>query len=186
MRLFGVILLIFILQNSSPAFAQDDVKTIYVSAAVSNKALEIKKMLEEILPAKTPVVYTIVPRGLVVSVREDVFFRGENTKINLSGIYVLDGIVTILRKVDNNCTVESHTDGHNNPCGIYGSNWEISLARANSITEYLVYCGKIESERVFALGFGECMPFKDNVSAAKAGFDKRIDFVIFDYEYSRD
>lgn len=184
MRFFGIILLIISLQFTSAAFA-DDVKTIYVSAAVSNNAVEVKRMLEETLPPKTPVIYTIVPRGLVVSIREDIFFIGESTKINVSGAGVLEGIVSVLKKIDNNCTVESHTEGHNGECGYFHSNWEMSLARANSITDYLVYCGKIPSERIFSLGFGEFMPFKDNVSATKAGFDKRIDFVIFDYEYER-
>ena len=59
------------------------------------------------------------------------------------------------------------------------------MARANNIADYLIYCGKIPTERVFPLGFGELMPFKENVSNKITGFDKRIDFVIFDYEYER-
>lgn len=185
MKISCIILLIFCLNLPQKALCQEDVKTIFVSAAVNNKAIDVKRRLEELLPQNTAVIYTIVPRGLIVSIREDTFFRGESIHINRSGVNVLNGIAQTLREIDNNCTIESHTEGHNNKDGDFHTNWEISMARANSITDYLIYCGNIPPARVFPLGLGDFMPFKDNVSAESAGFDKRIDFVIFDYEYER-
>lgn len=186
MKNFAVILSILISQMflTFPAFAE--IEKLRISAVVSNSAFEVKNMLENILPESTPVVYTIVPRGLIVRVDEDIFFSGDSILIKKSSTEVLDAIISVLRQIGNNCTVESHTEGHDNTVGIYRSNWEISMARANSITDYLVYCGKIPAARVFSLGYGDCMPFRDNVSASKDGFDRRIDFVIFSYEYKRD
>ena len=186
MKLFCLLLLIFGLQISYAVVAAEaDINTIFVSTAVNNRAVLIKKMLEDSLPPETPVIYTLVPRGLVVSIEEDVFFQGNSIKLRQSSVVTLNAIIDVLNTIGNNCTIESHTEGHDNPQGDFHSNWEISMARANSITDYLVYCGKISPDRVFALGFGDMMPFKDNVSSLHSGFDRRVDFVIFDYEESR-
>ena len=187
-RLFGIILIIFSLQimNVSSAIEVKDKNTIYVSNTINySNGILIKRMLEDSLPENTPVIYTIVPRGLIVSIREDVFFQGESINIKVSAIDTLNAIINVLNEINNNCTIESHTEGHDNPQGNFDSNWEISMVRANVVTDYLVFCGKIPPDRVFSLGYGDIMPFKDNVSATKAGFDKRIDFVIFDYNQNR-
>ena len=89
-----------------------------------------------------------------------------------------------MQKYKNNCVVESHTDENISANNLYSEDWEISIARANAIADYLVKVGQIPSDRIFPLGFGEMMPFKENVS--KKGFrDRRIDFVIFDYHVTR-
>ena len=49
----------------------------------------------------------------------------------------------------------------------------------------MVLCRKVPFEKVFPMGFGELMPFKDNVSNNKKGFDNRVDFVIIEYEAKR-
>lgn len=188
MKLFGIILLIFSLQVMTVSIAKEveDINNVYVNATVNySNGILIRKMLEKSLPANTPVVYTIVPRGLIVSIREDVFFQGDSINIKVSAIDTLNAIINVLNEINNNCTIESHTEGHDNPEGNFDSNWEISMVRANVVTDYLVFCGKISPNRVFSLGYGDMMPFKDNVSATNAGFDKRIDFVIFDYNQKR-
>lgn len=186
MKIYGVLFLILsvlFLGIKTVCFASE---TVYINAVINNKATDVMNMLEKVLPEDIPVVYTVVPRGLIVSIKEDIFFKGDNILLNKSSAAVLDAIVSVLRRIGNNCTVESHTEGHNNPQGVYRTNWEISMARAESIADYLIYCGQIPASRVFTLGYGDCMPFRDSVSASKKGFDRRIDFVIFDYEYKRD
>ena len=72
--------LLFILSfqifSISPVFAE--IEKVQLAQVVTNTASEIQKRLEKALPENTPVVYTIVPRGLIVSVKEDIFFSGES------------------------------------------------------------------------------------------------------------
>lgn len=136
------------------------------------------------MPKESSIIYTKVPRGLIVSVDESVFFSDENDILKIKGTAILDGIAKVLDKLDNECTVEGHTESHNFQHSLYKSNWELSTARANSVVDYLVMSGGVSSSRLFALGYGELMPFKGNVSS-KEGFNNRIDFVIFDYEVNR-
>lgn len=185
MRISGVLLLILIQTFclKSVCFA---LETVHINSVINNKASDVMNMLENVLPEDTTVVYTVVPRGLIVSIKEDIFFKGDNILLNKSSVSVLNAIVSVLRQIGNNCTVESHTEGHNNSDRTYRTNWEISMARADAIADYLIYCGQIPASRIFTLGYGDCMPFRDNVSATQKGFNRRIDFVIFSYEYKRD
>ena len=59
------------------------------------------------------------------------------------------------------------------------------MIRAANIAEYLVKYKDIPTEKIFDIGFGETMPFNDNVAPDKKGFNNRIDFVIIDYEAKR-
>jgi len=178
-----IILILFNLILPQHCLAEDNL--VYISTAINSPVSQIKNKLDKIMPPNSNIIYTFVPRGLIISVDESHFFSGESIQIKCSGAEILNSIATILKDIENDCTIESHTEGHGNNSGAYKTNWEISMARANSIADYLIYCCKLPSERIFPLGFGELMPFKENVSEKQLGYDKRIDFVIFDYEYER-
>lgn len=182
MKRFVSIFLIFGLFSCIPAQA-DEPCLIFISTAVNSSISSVKKRLEEVMPKDANIIYTFVPRGLIISVDESELFPHKSISIKCSGVNILNGIAQVLNEIDNDCTIESHTDSYSSTG--YNSNWEVSMARANTIASYFIYCRNLPTERIFPLGFGEFMPFKDNVSKTTAGFDRRIDFVIFDYEYER-
>ena len=161
------------------------VHNFYLSNVFFDYQLQkIKDDFYNILPKNGTIIYTEVPRGLILSIDEAIFFHPGSYAIKPSGTKLLDSISFVLQNYDNNCVVESHTDEILSENSIYKQDWELSIARANAIADYLVKNGKIKPERVFPLGFGEMMPFKENVS--QKGFsDKRVDFVIFDYDIRR-
>jgi flagellar motor protein MotB len=64
------------------------------------------------------------------------------------------------------------------------SNMELSIIRADEIVEFLINKNQISPNLLRSIGFGNMMPFYDNVSY-KGHMDKRIDFVIFNYETER-
>ena len=83
----------------------------------------------------------------------------------------------------------------NKPCVIEGnaltqsdtdtlSNIELSVIRADEIVEFMIKNNGIDPKILRAIGFGNIMPFNDNVSY-KGHLDKRIDFVILNYEFER-
>ncbi len=68
-------------------------------------------------------------------------------------------------------TVEGHTDS----VGSAESNQALSEARANAAKEWFVASG-IESERVFAIGYGETRPIGDNSTPEGRAMNRRIEF----------
>lgn len=145
---------------------------------------KLESIFKSAMPDTCGIIYTKVPRGLIISLDEKCFFNEGEARIKESSLYILDIIVYILNKLPNFCVVEDHTENNNFENSDYKEDWELSLARSANLAEYMVKYGKLSADKVFALGFGEYMPFKDNVSPTN-GMNKRIDFVIIEYEAKR-
>ena len=142
---------------------------------------EIENMFRSQLKLGNAVLYTKVPRGLVVSIDSSVFFNEGKDELLESSKPVLYTIAAILKTLNNQCIVEGNTDADSWETSNYASNWELSTVRAGKIVEYLVKVEKVNPHRINSIGFGEMMPFYDNVSY-KQNMNKRIDFVIINYE----
>ena len=126
-------------------------------------------------------IYTYVPRGLVVSFDENLFFDGTNEKISRHGLLILNSIADVINSVDNICVIEGHTrDLDKFKSDIYQDNWELSLARANNIVLYLIRCKNVNPKKLLPIGYGAFMPFHDSVSYT-GDLNCRIDFVFLDY-----
>lgn len=167
--------------GGSVAFAT---QSLYLSASFDSQINQIQNAFSQLLPPKNTIAYTKVPRGLILSVSEEEFFAPHDYIIKSSGKHILNSIIAVLQEYDNDCVIESHTDEVLPENNLYSQDWELSIARANAVADYIVKIGKIKSGRVFPVGFGEMMPFKENVSP-KGFSDRRIDFVIFDYDVTR-
>ncbi len=150
-------------------------------------AAEMKKIEELFKSTVKPdgaMYFTYVPRGLIVSIDEDVFFNKAQEKIKKEGISILNAIGAVLEQTDKLCVIEGHTESADPELSNYAENWELSLARAHSITMYLMRYLKISPERLYCIGYGEFMPYSDNVSK-DANLNNRIDFVIINYRSDR-
>ena len=83
----------------------------------------------------------------------------------------------------NFCVIEDHLQ--KNICNNGLENWELSMMRSANIVDYLLKCGKVPQEQLFDIGYGEFMPFKDNVNPDINGLNNRLDFIIIDYSAKR-
>ena len=116
------------------------------------------------------ITYTNVPRGLVLSVDSSVFFEQNNDEIKESSKEFLDQIGEFIKLTDKPCVIEGNAKLNNNEDY---TNWEISIARAQKIAEYLITVHQLSPQKIRAIGFGSIMP--ENLT-------DRIDFVIINYE----
>ena len=126
--------------------------------------------------------FTQVPRGLIISVEEDLLFDGCETEIKKSGQSILDRISYILKNLDNNCVVENHTQ---KVCSNKLENWELAMIRSGNIIEYMIKCNSVKPEQLFDIGYGEYMPFNEQVNPNAEKLNNRVDFVIINYEAKR-
>lgn len=149
------------------------------------KKKDIIKEIDLTIPKRDTITYTQVPRGIILSVAQFEFFNEYNFILSKNGESLLDGIAKLLKTFDNSCTIEVHTEENilRNP-NVADKDWEYSVVRSNVIADYLVKIAGVKTSQVFPIGFGNIMPFKDNVSK-KDFYNNRIDFVIFDYSVSR-
>ncbi len=181
-QLFIIFTLLTFLTHHASAVQEADV---CINVNFDARVSFVKTKFKENLPnLHNSITYTQVPRGLIVSIPQENFFYKNSAKLTNEGMNLLDTIAEILKLFNNNCAIENHTDEKMTSESGYQENWEISIHRANVLTEYLITHGNVDSERLYPIGFGEIMPFYGNVS--KENFtDNRIDFVIFDYSARR-
>ncbi len=172
--LITLILILFFCTGFSDPVA--DISVSYQSGV--DKLEEVFKA--SLLLNKNDIMFTKVPRGLIVSINEKYFFNTNQTRIKESALPVIDTIIDLLQGLSNYCVIEDHTE----EMSFNNKNWELSLVRSANIAEYMITKGKISAERIFFLGYGQYMPFRDNVAPRK-GMNNRIDFVILEYESKR-
>ena len=114
----------------------------------------------------------------------EVFFAKESATIGDAGKAKLKELAKILKEaiavfpddVDWILRVDGHTDiTPIRPSSHYKSNWELSVARAVSVVNFLVEEG-IPANRLAATGFGEFHPIVDGSDADSLARNRRIEF----------
>lgn len=178
------ILLLFLFFVNNAVFA-NDYPLPPIAASLSETYFkptsEIENMFKNNLNLGKSVVYTKVPRGLIVSIDSLIFFNEGDDKLLTSSKPALETIARILKELENECIIESNTNSVSYENSEYDSNWELSTVRADRIVEYLIKEEKFPAEKIRAVGFGEMMPFYDHIEHSP-NLDRRIDFVIINYE----
>jgi chemotaxis protein MotB len=160
--------------------------------AASNKAREekvrevsstyeqlVKKMKGEI--DKGQVTISELKGRLTVNMVDAILFDSGKAEVKQDGLVVLGKVIEILKTVnDKSIRIEGHTD--NKPIvgpllQRYPTNWELSAARAISITHYLQKQG-IEPTKLSAAAFGEFKTVADNATAEGRARNRRIEIVL--------
>lgn len=177
-------MLLFLIFMSYDIVLAEDIQTLYISTVFDSQINTIQNAFKDKLPDKKTIVYTKVPRGLVLSINESEFFDNGCAVVKPYGKQLLNSISEVLKEFNNQCVVESHTDEPIPENSSLTEDWELSIIRANAIVDYLVLKTQLPYDKIFPVGFGEIMPFNDNVSDYNFS-DRRVDFVIFDYEIKR-
>jgi len=99
-------------------------------------------------------------RGLEIQILEA--FKIGTVKMNQYSAKILNDIAEYLKENPYKIVlIESHTDSYPVPgfgSFVYPDNWELSVARANEISDYLLFQG-IQPEKMMALGFADRWPF---------------------------
>lgn len=198
MRYLYTIFLIFIMIFCTGISNVDD---DILAVSYQPKADKLEAIFKTALPLKEGIVFTKVPRGLIVSIDEKYFFSDGEARIKESSLCILDRIIMLLHELSNYCVVENHTEGNNLADTVYNDDCEISFARSTNIVQYMIKYGKIPPDRLFALGYGQYMPFRGSVKSYDSDkgvptgpaasqktankMNNRIDFVILEYEARR-
>ncbi|MFI3301142.1 MAG: OmpA family protein [Candidatus Gastranaerophilales bacterium] len=159
-------------------------KNIYIISSYQPKVDRLEEMFKQKVNLEHGIIFTKVPRGLIMSFDERIFFEVGQDELKENSYLILNLIAEQLKKISNDCVIEDHTEDKIPENSDYQYDWELSITRAGNIAQYLIDCGKLNSRRIFALGFGEIMPFKENV-ARTSKMDSRIDIVILEYETER-
>ena len=123
---------------------------------------------------------SVDPRGLVVSMPDDAAFPVGSSDVSPAALGMIGKIADTVRTVPNAIRIEGHTDDVPIRTSRYGSNWELSTARASAVVAYLIQQVGIAPARLSAAGYGEFHPRVANDSPVNRARNRRIDIIILE------
>jgi chemotaxis protein MotB len=116
------------------------------------------------------------PDGLVVSLREAGFFASGSADVKRDALDVLK--VVALSLPHQPMRVEGHTDNVPIHTAQFATNWELSTARAASITRLLIAQRSADPAQISAVGYAEFHPIAENVTDAGRAQNRRVDIIL--------
>jgi flagellar motor protein MotB len=120
---------------------------------------------------------------LQMALPEDVLFSAGAGDLKDQDQFVLHAIAQAVKRVPYTVLVEGHTDDQPlKPGSRYASNWELSMARAMSVVDYLIRYEGIAPERLGVAAFGEYHPRIANDTPRHRAANRRIEISVLRYE----
>jgi chemotaxis protein MotB len=158
-----------------PSLHQPDALTLNKASADRIAEVVKKEVTESKLKEGVITVHTS-PDGLVVSMREGGFFASGAAEVRAESLDVLKAIAGALPNQP--MRVEGHTDNvpiHN---AQFATNWELSTARAATITRLLIEQHAADPTLISAAGYAEFRPVASNATEQGRMQNRRVDIVL--------
>lgn len=117
-------------------------------------------------------------RTIIIRIREKGSFPSGSAVLDISFLDVLNKTGQALNQIEGRVAVEGHTD--NVPIGnaAYGSNWDLSAARAVSVAEQLLAGAALSPDRLTISGFADTRPQAPNDSWEGRAQNRRVEIVV--------
>ena len=145
--------------------------------AVQSKIQEvIKKEVAQKLTVDGAISVHIASEGVVISLREGGFFPSGSAEVRPEAIAVLNTIAAAIPPQA--IRVEGHTDNVPIHTAQFATNWELSTARAASITRQLIAQHAAAPQDISAAGYAEFRPAADNSTEEGRAKNRRVDIVL--------
>lgn len=130
------------------------------------------------------IIYTKVPRGLIISLPSNLFFENGKDILLESSKPIINLISSILNTQSYKCMIEANTEPDSWTSSKFAYNWELATSRADNIVNYMIKSQKVNPQKIRAIGFGEMEPFYDKTKGFNF-MNERIDFIIINYENTK-
>jgi chemotaxis protein MotB len=122
--------------------------------------------------------------GILISLSEKLLFQEGTAELQPEALPILDKIVEMIKPIENDVRIVGHTDDSVPTDPRFSDNWQLSLARAFTITEYFIDRG-VPAYRLIPSGRGDTQPIFPNDTPQHRALNGRADIVIV-YSISMD
>ena len=116
------------------------------------------------------------PEGLVISLREAGFFASGSAEVQPDALSLLNSIAAALP--NQAMRIEGHTDDRPIHTVQFATNWELSTARAATITRLLIAEHAVSPDAISAAGYAEFRPVASNDTEQGRAENRRVDIVL--------
>ena len=152
-----------------------------VKSSSQNQAVQLMKEFEMKvfqLEMENGVEIEMKKEGFNIRLNDDLVFSPGTADLNPSMYPVLDDLGLLIHFYSKNVRVEGHTDNLPMYTSRFGSNWELSSARAISVVRYFVNRLGIDPTRFAASGCGQYRPLLPNTTPENRRKNRRVEIFI--------
>lgn len=140
-------------------------------------AKQVASILKEEISKGTIEVET-QERTITIRLKEKGSFRSGSAELNYDFIPVIDLVRDVLIGVKGTIAVEGHTDNIPIESRRFGSNWQLSSARAISVAEELFASGLLVESRFAVTGYADARPLVPNNTPQNRATNRRVEIII--------
>lgn len=117
---------------------------------------------------------------MVLTMSSDITFASGKAELSKSGRSALDSVARALAREypDAEYWIEGHTDSDPITKSKFGSNRELSLARAMAVLRYLVEDAGVPDDKCVVAGWGQYRPVSAGKTKESKAKNRRVEFVI--------
>jgi chemotaxis protein MotB len=118
---------------------------------------------------------------ILLRVHSSIFFKLGSADIEPGAEPILEDVCTIFVKYQEQIEklgIEGHTDNLPIKTEQFGSNWELSTARAVNVLQRVLELSGLDPSMFSAVGLGEFHPIADNETEEGRTQNRRVDFII--------
>ena len=123
-----------------------------------------------------------VKEGIRITIQSPILFDSGKSLLRPDAEPVLDELIKILKDNPNSVVIEGHTDNIPINTSEFHSNWELSTARAISVTRYFFEKGNLEAKRFTVAGYAEYHPVASNDTPEDRQKNRRVEILLKNIE----
>jgi len=112
-------------------------------------------------------------RGVTIEINASLLFAPAQAVLNKESIQVLTAVGKVLANDTHQVQIEGHTDNLPIASTIFPSNWELSSARASSVTRLFVENG-VAPQRIVVVGYADNRPVDTNETPEGRASNRRV------------
>jgi chemotaxis protein MotB len=116
--------------------------------------------------------------GVRVVLSSDNIFAGDSDRFRREALNALDTVLEYVARLGRKTIVESHSDDGQLRSPDYVSGWELTSARATSLTRYLIRRHNMAPDKIVPIGFSDQRPLLPNTSNDNRRKNRRIELLI--------
>lgn len=152
-------------------------------AAKQERRKRMKAVAGDLLKVMDPLVkggqvkVTESNRGISVEINASLLFAPAQAVLNSETIDVLKAVAKVLARDTHQVQIEGYTDNLPISSPVFPSNWELSSARASSVTRLFVENG-VNPQRIVVIGYADNRPVDSNETPEGRARNRRVTVMI--------